>query len=94
MSLEDEMSKIVEVNDEGELTLPRDVLGSAQPHARYEVDANGALVVLHLIDSQEPFWSTATADEWIDSFRLWMDQPRPHAPALPDEAFGRECIYD
>ena len=88
------MSRILEVNDEGELTLPSDVLGLARPHTKYEVDANGVLVVLHAIGNQEPFWYVASSEEWIESFHLWMNQPRPPAPSLPDEAFGRESIYD
>lgn len=88
------MAKILEVDDNGELIVPKDVLGSARPHTKYAVDTNGSLIVLHALDNQKPFWSTAGADEWIASFQSWIAQARPPAPILPDEALTRESIYD
>lgn len=86
------MARIIEVDDEGNIMLPRDIIGKARPHTRYEVDVEGNTVTLRRLEGQQALM--ADAQEWIRSFLEWMESPRPSAPMLPDEALRRENIYD
>jgi predicted transcriptional regulator len=40
----------------------------------------------------EPFWKTATPEEWEREFRAWADS-HDGLPVLSDEALTRESIY-
>jgi hypothetical protein len=86
-------SAIVEVDEQGELRLPREVLGDLEPHTRFELEKQGDTIVLRP-QKRLPFWATATPEERAAAFREWANRPRPPAPALPLEAIGRDTIYD
>jgi Asp-tRNA(Asn)/Glu-tRNA(Gln) amidotransferase B subunit len=87
------MSRIVEVNEEGASHLPPEVLGHAKPRTRYLVEAQGETLILRLAENQQPFWATATPEEWVADFRQWVASHRT-GPKLPDEALRRETMYD
>jgi hypothetical protein len=86
------MARVIEVDDEGNILVPREIIGRAKPHTRYEVDVEGNTVTLRRLEGDKALM--ADAQEWIRSFLDWVDRPRPSAPILPDEALRRESIYD
>lgn len=43
--------------------------------------------------SEQPFYETATPEEWIIEFTKWADRHDLNTPALPIEAVSRESIY-
>jgi hypothetical protein len=95
------MSQIVEVNEDGALYLSPEMLGDAKPHTRYEVKAQGKMLVLVKVadaESQLPgarrFYETATPEQRAEAFRQWANEERPPAPPLSDEALRRENMYD
>ena len=87
------MSRIVEVNEEGALNVPADVLGNAPPHTRYVVDVRGNAIILKPVDSPAPFWATASPQERAEDLRQWAAS-HTDGPGLPDEALRRDHIYD
>jgi hypothetical protein len=87
------MHQIVEVNEEGGLYLPSEVLGNVEPHTRYILEARNGSLTLTPLDQEQPFWATATPEERARAFQEWA-MNLPEAPALPDEAFSRDSIYD
>ena len=53
-------SRIVEVNDEGSLFLPADVLEQLPPCTQYRADVHGNVIVLTPLDGRAPLWATAS----------------------------------
>jgi hypothetical protein len=86
------MSQVLEVDAEGALYLPRELLGDVKPHARFVLEVHGDTLILRPVRSH-PFWETASPDERAEAFVQWA---RRHTtgPGLPDEAISREHIYD
>ena len=91
------MAQIVEVNEEGGLYLPSELLaqllGNAQPHARYVLKAQDGNLILIRFDQMQPFWATASPTERAKAFHDWA-MSHKDGPGLPDEALRRENIYD
>ncbi|HMV50374.1 MAG TPA: hypothetical protein PLD20_08595 [Blastocatellia bacterium] len=88
------MSLIVEVNEDGVLTLPPEAIGNAKPHARFVLSRHKGFFVLQPEGQPLPFWMTATPDERAQRFLEWAQQERPETSVLPLEAFSRESIYE
>lgn len=44
-------------------------------------------------EAEQPFYKTATTEEWIDAFVDWANNHEVKAPPLSDEAISRESIY-
>ncbi len=87
------MTRIIEVNEKGELVLPREMLGATMPHTRFEVETEGN--TLKLVPLKAELKRTEEeAARWVQAFLDWAGQPRPVVPILPDEAMRRESIYD
>jgi hypothetical protein len=38
--------------------------------------------------------SKQSNSDWLDSFRKWVNRPRPAAPSLNDDALRRENLYE
>jgi hypothetical protein len=89
----------VEVNEEGALYLPPDLLtglagaGTVEPYTRYLLEAKDGSIVLTRVEQQQPFWSVATSEERSAAFRNWA-MSHNAGPALSNEAMRRENIYD
>jgi hypothetical protein len=86
-------SRIVEVNEEGDLHLSSDVLEHVRPHTRYQVNKRGDAIVLEPIDAPSPFWATASPQERAEDLMRWAES-HTDGPGLPDEALRREHLYD
>jgi hypothetical protein len=56
---------------------------------------NGTLILRPETKAQ-PFWATATPEEWVEHFHQWLEnmRARESGPPLPDEALRRENMYD
>jgi hypothetical protein len=87
------MSQVVEINDEGELSLPAEVLEQVKPHRRFVVQLIGEMLILRPEDKSLPFWATATPEERAEDLRQWV-RSHEDGPGLPDEALSRETLYD
>ena len=85
---------ILEVSDDGVLHVPGELLAGAQPHAQFELDVLGEVVVLRPAGKERPFWRRATPGERAEAFEQWASTSLPDAPDLPAEALRRESIYD
>lgn len=46
-------------------------------------------------EKKKSFSETATTEEWLAEFHKWIDSHKDKDyPALPDEAYSRETIYE
>ena len=59
------MTKILEVNDEGALVIPAELLHGAEPHQRYTAESAGKTLVLK---PESPVPEKLDRDEW---WRQW-----------------------
>ena len=87
------MNQIVEVDEQGGLHLPPEVLSHAKPRTRYVVEAQGETLILRPAEKSPPFWATATPEERAEDLRRWVASHKT-GPNLPDEALRREQMYD
>lgn len=88
------MNRIIEVNEHGDLTLPHDVLGDSKPHTQYQVEVSGSTLVLRPLENAEQLWSRTSPEDRAQAFMAWIDESKPSAPALSEEAVNRESFYD
>jgi hypothetical protein len=85
---------ILETSDDGGLRLPPELIGGVRPHAKFELEVLGDILLLRPADSDRPFWRQATSQQRAEAFQRWADAPRPPAPDLTDESLRRENLYD
>jgi hypothetical protein len=85
---------MLETNDDGGLNLPPELLGTAKPHAKFELEILGDTLILRPVDKVQPFWQQASRQEWIKEFKRWAELPRPTTPDISLEALRRENMYD
>ena len=85
---------MLETNDQGALNLPAELIGGARPHAMFELEVVGDLLVLRPVDKDRPCRSQASRQQRAEACRRWADAPRPAAPDLTDESLRRENLYD
>ncbi len=84
----------LETSDDGGLHLPPELIGAVRPHARFELEVLGDVLLLWPADRDRPFWRRATRQQRADAFKRWAETPRPPTPDLPDESLRRENLYD
>jgi hypothetical protein len=96
------MVQVIEIDADGTLHLPRELLGDTLLPARYIVEAQGDLLTLRKFDenfSQETIypddssWSDRTPAERAMAIQAWAAS-HTDGPGLPDEAVRRETMYD
>lgn len=87
------MSEIVELDEQGAIQLPRDLLAVVKPRTRYVLEMQGETIVLRPV-AELPFWQTATPQERAEAARQWAALERPSAPPIPDAALHRDQLYD
>jgi hypothetical protein len=85
---------MLEANDDGGLSLPAELIGAVKPHAKFELDVVGNVLILRPAEKKRPFWQTASKEEWIKAFRQWAGSPRPPTPEISLESLRRENLYD
>lgn len=84
----------LETNDDGGLRLPAELLGGVRPHAKFELEVVGNILLLRPADKDRPFWQEATSQQRAEAFKRWAQAPRPPALDLSDESLRRESLYD
>jgi hypothetical protein len=84
----------LETNDDGGLHLPPELIGRVRPHAKFELEVLGDVLLLRPADEDRPFWRQATTQQRVEAFQRWAKAPRPPAPDLTDESLRRENLYD
>jgi hypothetical protein len=84
----------LETNDDGGLFLPPELTGGVKPHAKFELEILGDILLLRPADKGRPFWQQATPQQRADAFQRWANAPRPPAPDLADESLRCENLYD
>jgi hypothetical protein len=83
------------------MTVTLDLKPEVEKHLKAEAKARGLSVETYILnvlekeipDSEATFALTASPEEWIKTFREWVNTPRPEHPPLSDEAISRESIY-
>ncbi len=85
---------MLEANDDGGLNLPAELIGAVKPHAKFELEVLGDVLVLRPADKDKPFWQRATPQQRAEKFRQWAESPRPTAPDISLESLRRENLYD
>jgi hypothetical protein len=84
----------LETNDDGGLNLPAELVGAIKPHAKFDLEKLGDVLILRPAEKKHPFWQTASREEWIKAFQEWTELPRPPTPAISLESMRRENLYD
>ena len=88
------MAHILEINHQGVLQIPSEMLPESRPHTRYQIEVQGETLILRPVQSQ-PLWQTASPEQRGARFRDWVTQTeRPVSPPLSDEAISRESVYN
>jgi hypothetical protein len=88
------MAQILEINQQGVLQIPSEMLPASHPHTRYQVEVQGEALILRP-EQNQPLWQTATPEQRVARFRKWVTQTeRPVSPALSNEVISRETIYN
>lgn len=87
------MSLIVEVNEDGALTLPPDVIGNHKPHARFVVESVGETLTLRPEMTLPTPEEGLSLEERLERFNRWVESHKD-GPNLPLEALSRESIYE
>ncbi|MGD0901058.1 MAG: hypothetical protein ABR915_24775 [Thermoguttaceae bacterium] len=85
---------ILEVSDDGVLRVPGELLAGARPHAQFELDVLGDLVLLRPAGTTGALWRQATPIERAEAFERWAATSPPDTPDLPAESLRREGIYE
>jgi len=85
---------MLEANNDGGLNLPAELIGGVKPHAKFELERLGDILILRPADKDQPFWQLASRKQWIEAFRQWAESPRPPVPDISLESLRRENIYD
>ncbi|MDB9526274.1 hypothetical protein PN498_09780 [Oscillatoria sp. CS-180] len=87
------INKILEIDSQGELRVPAEVLRQLSFTHQYRLEIREGALILKPVREQ-PFWEVATPEERADRWLTWAEQPRPQGVGLPDEALTRDAIYD
>ena len=87
------MNQVVEISEEGVLSLPAEVLEQVKPHKRFMVKVHDGTLVLHPESEPLPSWATATPEERAEDLRQWVASHKDGS-GLPLEALSRETIYN
>lgn len=87
------MSLIVEVNEDGVLTLPPEAIGNAKPHARFVVESQGETLTLRPELTLPSPKDGLSLEERLESFNHWVESHKD-GPNLPLEALSRDSVYE
>ena len=87
------MNQIVEINEDGMLPLPAEVLEQVKPNRCFVIEVTDGTVILRPEPGARPLWATATPEERAKEIRQWVARHKG-GPGLPLEALSRESMYD
>ena len=87
------MVRILELDPQGELHVPAEVLRQLSVTNQYQLEIQDGAVILRPMGTQ-PFWEVATSTERASRWRAWASQERPQGPGIPNQALHRDAIYD
>lgn len=87
------MEQVVEINADGIIQLPTEIMTRIKPPARFVIEEEAGEFVLRLEKNKQPFWVTATPEERAADLRQWALSHK-NGPNLPDEALRRENMYE
>ncbi|MDX2271413.1 MAG: hypothetical protein NW237_05615 [Cyanobacteriota bacterium] len=80
-------SQILRVNEQGDLLIPSELLGSAPPKATYRIQVADNSLIIHREAGSEP---SQKAHRW----RQWAASHPSQPLEIPDAALQRESIYE
>jgi hypothetical protein len=60
-------------NDDGGLRLPPELIGGVGPHARFELEVLGDILLRRRADGDQPFWRQATSQQRAEAFQRWAE---------------------
>ncbi len=83
----------LETNDDGGLRLPPELIGGVRPHAKFELEVVGDILLLRPADGDQPFWRRATSQQRAEAFKQWAAAPGRRTD-VADESLRRENLYD
>lgn len=87
------IKRIIEIGQDGSITLPTEVLEAIAPNKRFAVEIQDKALILHPVDRSQPFWQTATPQEWVERLLQWTASHQEETN-LSDEAMSRDNIYN
>ena len=87
------MKRIIEIGQDGSITLPTELLEAIAPNKRFAVEIQDKALILHPVDRAQPFWQTATPQERAKRLLQWTASHQEEAN-LSDEAMSRDNIYN
>ena len=97
------MTAVVEVQENGLLPLPAEMQAIFKPHSRVRLETRGDEVIVtsagpgteSMAEKSRRIWDSRTPAERVSALNDWIAGLPPRTgPALPDEALGRNSIYD
>jgi hypothetical protein len=100
MLFKNPMKALIEVNEQGELRLPPQVVGVFAPGTKFLVEVDdGRLIVSpqslgQAADDAAHSWQSADLHDRMEAVRQWLNRPRPPIPPLSLEEISRETFYD
>ena len=83
----------VKTDENGNVLLTRQLAPELEPNTVYTVERQGKAIRLEPATTTEPFWKTATHEEWVKAVQELLDS-LPPGPGLSDWAVSRDSIYD
>lgn len=86
------MVRILEIDSQGELRVPAEVLRQLSLTDQYRLEIQEGALILRPV-TEQPFWRVATSEARAKRWLNWADQPRPQGAGLPDDALKRDAIY-
>jgi len=87
------MSRAVEIDEHGAIQLPNALLARVRPRTCFMLEIQGTTLIFRP-EGEQPFLNATSPPERAEAVRRWASVDRPAAPVLPDEALGREQMYD
>ena len=84
------MTITIEMEADVEKRLEAEAAGHGMSPAAY---VSKVLERLFGSPSGAPLWLTATKEQWIEKFNIWMDSHNAALPPLSDEGTSRENMY-
>ena len=87
------MTKVLEADENGALTIPPELLSNSAPHARFSIDARGDQLILARLRPEGSRALPLTNEDLARDFIDWIST-LPPGPGLSHEATTRDSIYE